>query len=32
VIVTTPAEFAAFLQAEVKKWGQAVIDGGVQID
>lgn len=28
----TPAQFASFLQAEVKKWGKAVVDGGVQID
>ena len=32
VQVDTPAHFAAFLQAEVKKWGKAVTDGRVQID
>jgi len=28
----SPAYFANFLQTEVKKWGKAVTDGGVQID
>ncbi len=32
VQVDTPAHFAAFLQTEVRKWGQAVTDGRVQID
>ncbi len=31
-VMETPAYFASFMQAEVKKWGKAVIDGGVQID
>jgi tripartite-type tricarboxylate transporter receptor subunit TctC len=31
-ISASPAEFGRFLQAEVKKWGQAVTDSGVQID
>ena len=31
-LVETPAYFTSFLQAEVKKWGKAVIDSGVQID
>lgn len=30
--VTTPNEFARFLQSEIRKWGQAVNDSGVQID
>lgn len=30
--VNSPAEFGRFLQTEVKKWGQAVNDAGVQID
>jgi tripartite-type tricarboxylate transporter receptor subunit TctC len=31
-ISPTPADFGRFLQGEVKKWGQAVTDAGVQID
>lgn len=31
-LMETPAYFASHLQTEVKKWGKAVIDGGVQID
>ncbi|RYF33981.1 MAG: tripartite tricarboxylate transporter substrate binding protein [Comamonadaceae bacterium] len=30
--ITSPAEFGRFLQGEVKKWGQAVTDAGVQVD
>ncbi|MES2610360.1 MAG: tripartite tricarboxylate transporter substrate binding protein [Pseudomonadota bacterium] len=30
--VSSPADFGRFLQGEVKKWGQAVTDAGVQID
>ncbi|VTU26151.1 Argininosuccinate lyase [Variovorax sp. PBS-H4] len=30
--ITSPAEFGRFLRAEVKKWGAAVVDSGVQID
>lgn len=30
--ITSPADFGRFLQGEVKKWGQAVTDAGVQID
>jgi tripartite-type tricarboxylate transporter receptor subunit TctC len=32
VIASSPAQFAAFLQVELKTWGQAVTDGGIQID
>jgi tripartite-type tricarboxylate transporter receptor subunit TctC len=31
-ISAAPADFGRFLQGEVKKWGQAVTDSGVQID
>lgn len=30
--ITSPAEFGTFLRDEVKKWGKAVADSGVQID
>ncbi|VTU19596.1 tripartite tricarboxylate transporter substrate binding protein [Variovorax sp. RA8] len=30
--ITSPAEFGRFLHAEVKKWGKAVVDSGVQVD
>ncbi|SFN29299.1 tripartite tricarboxylate transporter substrate binding protein [Variovorax sp. OV329] len=30
--ITTPDEFGRFLQSEIRKWGQAVNDAGVQID
>lgn len=30
--VTPPAEFSRFLASEIRKWGQAVNDAGVQID
>lgn len=30
--ISSPADFGRFLQSEVKKWGQAVTDAGVQID
>lgn len=30
--ITSPAEFGVFLRDEVKKWGKAVADSGVQID
>ncbi|MFT3815537.1 MAG: tripartite tricarboxylate transporter substrate binding protein [Acidovorax sp.] len=30
--ITTPAEFGRFLQSEIRKWGQAVKDAGVQVD
>lgn len=30
--ISSPADFGRFLQGEVKKWGQAVTDAGVQID
>lgn len=30
--ITGPAEFGRFLQSEIKRWGQAVTDSGVQID
>lgn len=30
--ITTPDEFGRFLQSEIRKWGQAVNDAGVQVD
>lgn len=30
--ITEPAEFGRFLESEIKKWGQAVNDAGVQVD
>jgi tripartite-type tricarboxylate transporter receptor subunit TctC len=32
LVVTSPADFGRFLHTEVAKWGQAVIDSGLQID
>ena len=32
VIVNSPAQFSTFLQSELKTWGKAVTDGGIQID
>lgn len=31
-VLESPAYFGTFLRAEVKKWGKAVADGGVQLD
>jgi len=30
--ITTPADFGRFLASEIRKWGQAVNDAGVQVD
>ncbi|WPH15923.1 Bug family tripartite tricarboxylate transporter substrate binding protein [Variovorax paradoxus] len=30
--ITSPDEFGRFLQSEIRKWGQAVNDAGVQVD
>lgn len=32
LVTTSPAEFGRFLQSEIRKWGQAVNDAGVQVD